>query len=94
MTGLSRTAVGPRATVALSGHPVTAALPDFALPEGGGNSAFEDQSLLKSQGLNLKMMLRRCLLRNQTNLAACLLSASLLSSSSPAGGKGGGKLSS
>lgn len=90
MTGLSRTAVGPRATVALSGHPVTA-----ALPGGGGNSAFEDQSLLKSQGLNLKkMMLRRCLLRNQTNLVGCLLSASLLTSSSPAGGKGGGKRSS
>lgn len=42
-------AVGPRATVALSGHPVTTALPDFNHWGGWWESAFEDQSLLKSQ---------------------------------------------
>lgn len=54
MTGLSRTAVGPRATVALSGHPVTTALPDFELRGGWGESAFEDQSLLENHRFESK----------------------------------------
>lgn len=54
MTGLTRTAVGPRATVALSGHPVTTALPDFELRGGLGESAFEDQSLLKNHRFESK----------------------------------------
>lgn len=69
-------AVGPRATVALSGHPATAALPDPEL--GGGESA---SVTFEIRRLSLKMALRCRLLLNPTT--AFLLSAALLSSFSP-----------